>query len=438
MTRFLNLPLLKSVRPWLERWRPVDALLPISIALHVYKSSREAGVGLLVIWLAWRLLNGLLNGNHNLQRPAGFQAHLGMFLGLLLVNARLIALRDDVQGPSQFLLIALGFVIGCLLGARAWRVTLGWLAVATLPLLTLFLAEAHASSMPLTFAQLEIIYNTTMRGHGGISRFATLVLMLTTCAWYFTLFAQTQLSRAVGILSLISGYVLCLGSGSRTAIYGAPLAAFLAWFVTRLQGRRNQMLMRFLLGAGGLFVVLLLWWFVLSPEAARNRMSDLNRMEAARCWLSIMFSGKERFLFGSGYGSEIPNRICHHIPDFRGQYGTIGHAHNTFAHIAGQHGLLGLIALLILILLILKGLRGQFLALRPWLPRPLSPAATTWAEAALGLNLALALNVVATTIHISNQINQVLIGLLAASALNAWPPESEARTAGLPTDSSSR
>ena len=438
MTRFLNLPLLKSVRPWLERWRPVDALLPISIVLHVYKSSREAGVGLLVIWLAWRLLDGLLSGYDNQQRSVGFQAHLGLFLGLLLVNARQIALRDDVQGPSQFLLIALGFVIGGLLGARAWRVTLGWLALASLPLLALFLAEAHATSMPLSLAQLEIIYNTTMRGHGGINRFATLVLMLTTCAWYFTLFGQTQLSRAGGILSFISGYVLCLGSGSRTAIYGAPLAAFLAWVVTRLQGRRNQMLTRFLLGACGLFVVLLLWWFVLSPEAATNRGSDLLRMEAARCWLSIMFSGKERFLFGVGYGSEIPNRICYHIPDFRGQFGTIGHAHNTFAHIAGQHGLLGLIALMILIVLIVQGLRGQFVALRPWLPRPLGLAATPWAEAALGLNLTLALNAVATTIHISNQINQVLIGLLAASALHAWPPGSEARSTGLPTGSSSR
>jgi hypothetical protein len=118
----------------------------------------------------------------------------------------------------------------------------------------------------------------------------------------------------------------------------------------------------------------------------------------------------------------MPNKICYHIPDFRGQYGTIGHAHNTFAHIAGQHGFLGLIALIILILLVVRGLRGQFISVQPRLPLPLSLSGTTWAEAALGVNLALALNFLATTIHISNQINQVLIGLLAATAINAVSP----------------
>lgn len=416
----------------------MDALLPLSIALHSYKSSRELGVGLLVIWIAWRLSVCLIEAGGDGRRPPALQACLGLFLGLLLVNGRLIALRDDVQGPSQFLLIALGFVIGCLLVPQAWRITIGWLAFSVLPLLFLFIVEAHASGLPLTLSQIETIYNTTMRGHGGINRFATLALMLTMCAWYFTLFAKGLLAKGLGILTVISGYALCLGSGSRIAIFGAPLAVFLAWAVIRLQGRRSQMLVRLLLGASGLFIFLMFWWFVLSPEAATNRMSDFLRMEAARCWLSLMFSGHNRFLFGSGYGSEIPNKICYHIPDFRGQFGTIGHAHNTFAHIAGQHGLLGLIALLILLLLIGRGLRGQFASIQSSLPLPLGPASTTWAEATLGINLALAFNFLATTIHISNQINQVMIGLLAATAVNAFPSGANGQAVATMTSHSAR
>lgn len=418
-------PIQLRFKSWWALWRPVDALLPLSIALHTYKSSRELGVALLVIWMAWRLTLSLIEAASDGQRSASLQLYLALLLGLLLVNARVITLRDDVQGPSQFLLIALGFVIGCQLLPRAWRITFGWLAVSLLPLLGLFVVEALATGAPLTLGQVETIYNNTMRGHGGISRFATLVLMLTMCAWYFTIFARGLLARGLGLVTVISGYALCLGSASRIAIYGAPLAALLAWSLLRLQGRRNTMLFRLLLVAGTAFVTLLLWWFVFSPDAAQNRLSDFFRMEAARCWLSIMFSGHNRFIWGIGYGSEIPNRICYHIPDFRGQYGTIGHAHNTFAHIAGQHGLLGLIALLILILLVVRGLRGQFTSVQPHLPLPLSLSGTSWAEAALGVNLALALNFLATTIHISNQINQVLIGLLAATAINSFSPGSD-------------
>ena len=132
-----------------------------------------------------------------------------------------------------------------------------------------------------------------------------------------------------------------------------------------------------------------------------------------------MLSGRNRFIFGVGYGSEKPNQFCRHIPDFRGQLGTIGHAHNTFAQMGGQHGILGILALFIVVALVALGLRRQLGGLRVRLP--LGPGATPWAEVSLGLNLALAFNALATTIHISNQVNQVLIGLLAATALRFSP-----------------
>jgi hypothetical protein len=185
-----------------------------------------------------------------------------------------------------------------------------------------------------------------------------------------------------------------------------------------------------LLTVFGIPLALALWWFGVGPEAAINRLSDFRRMEAARCWFALMFSGRNRFIFGVGYGSEKPNQFCYHIPDFRGELGTIGHAHNTVAQMGGQHGILGILALFLVVLTVVLGLRRQLAGVP--LSLPLGPRGTTWAEVSLGLNFALAFNALATTIHISNQVNQVLIGLLAATALRAGSSGATAPDASVP------
>jgi O-antigen ligase len=415
-------PSFHRIRTWLGQWRPGDALLPIIILLHLYKATRDTSLGLLVIWMAWRLTLPLIERYLGSDRRGPVLSHVALFLGLLLVNARPIALRDDIEGPTQFLVIALGFVLGTLLVQKAWRATFAWLALSAILLIAPFLQEAFASGggLPFSFEAIERIYSSTMRGYGGISRFATLALILTICSWYLLLLSRSLLTRSLGLAGVISGYILCLGSGSRTSVVAAPMAAALAWVVLRLKGRSRKLKLLAALLPIAIPLAWGLWWFVLSPEAARNRISDYNRMAATRCWLSIMFSGDDRFLFGIGYGSEKPNQICYHIPDFRGELGTIGHAHSTFAQMGGQHGILGILALLILVTLVVLGLRRQLSSVQGILP--LGPGGTTWAEASLGINLALALNAIATTIHIANHMNQMLIGLLAATALSALKP----------------
>jgi hypothetical protein len=393
--------------------------LPFVICLHLYKATRELGVALLVIWMAWRLIVPLIQAYGMSDRKGPVLPHVALFLGLLLVNARPIALRDDLAGASQFLLIALGLVIGTLLSDTGWKTTLAWLGCSTIPLMGLFLWHGAAAGYPFSLSAIDQIYNILLPGHGGISRFATLVMMLTLCAWYGLLLRPALPLRVVGLLAVLCGYILCLGSGSRVAHVAVPLAAGAAWLVLHLKGRSKRLQQRLLLAAIGTPIALALWWFQVGPETGDNRLSDVRRMEAARCWLSLMFSGRNRFLFGVGYGSEKPNQFCYHIPDARGQLGSIGHAHNTFAQMGGQHGILGILALLLVVLLVVLGLRRQLGAVAFRLPLGLQ--ATTWAEASLGFNIALAFNALATTIHIGNQVNQVLIGLLAATALRASP-----------------
>lgn len=406
---------------WLERWLPIDFLLPVVICLYCYKSSRETGGALLVIWMAWRLLLPLVEQFLRGGRQGPVLPHVALFLGLLLVNARVIILRDDLAGPSQFLLVALGVVIGTLLSPAGWRSALGWLGVSTLPLGAIFLWHAGSVSRPYSLSAVAELAYATLSGHGGISRFATLAMLLTLCAWYGLWLRPGRAMRLLGLLAVATGYLLCLGSGSRVAQVAVPLAAAASWLALRLQGRPKPLQRRVLLAAIATPLALAVWWFVLGPESVDNRLSDFRRMEAARCWLSLMASGRNRFLFGVGYGSEKPNQFCHHIPDARGQLGSIGHAHNTFAQMGGQHGLLGLFALGILVLLVVLGLRRQLAG--AGLRLPFGVRGTTWAEVSLGLNLALAFNALATTIHIGSQVNQVLIGLLAATALRPLPAE---------------
>lgn len=410
---------------------PLDGLLPLIICLHAYKNTRELAVAFLVIWIAWRLLIPLVAGVWASDRRGPVLSLVTLFLALLLVNARLISLRDDVAGPSQFLLIALGVAIGTLLSDRGWQSVLAWLGFSTIPLGALFLWHRGASGFPFSLTSIEKIYNTLMAGHGGISRFATLVMLLTLCAWYGLLLLSGPRWRLLGVVAVSSGYLLCLGSGSRVAQVVVPLAVGASWAVLRLKGRSRRLQRRVLLTVFGIPLALALWWFGVGPEAAINRLSDFRRMEAARCWFALMFSGRNRFIFGVGYGSEKPNQFCYHIPDFRGELGTIGHAHNTVAQMGGQHGILGILALFLVVLMVVLGLRRQLAGVP--LSLPLGPRGTTWAEVSLGLNFALAFNALATTIHISNQVNQVLIGLLAATALRARSSGATAPDASVPS-----
>ena len=75
--------------------------------------------------------------------------------------------------------------------------------------------------------------------------------------------------------------------------------------------------------------------------------------------------------------------------------------------------------LALVLVLLAQGLTRQFLTITS--PLPWGLTGVTWVEAALGLNLALAITSLSTTIFRSNQVNQCLIGVLAASALCHFP-----------------
>ena len=159
----MNFDLIKTFNRWFIAIQPVDVLLPISIVLHTVqdKPLKTTSLGLLVIWMTWRLLvpllQGVINGDRNFEEK--FQTPLILLLGLLLINTRMITLRTDLQGSVQFLLIALGLLVGSLLSQRQWKHTLTWLGIAALPISFLFLHEAITSGFPLVISSVNPLFN---------------------------------------------------------------------------------------------------------------------------------------------------------------------------------------------------------------------------------------------------------------------------------------
>ena len=422
----MNLNLIKIFNRWFIKIQPVDVLLPISIVLHTFqdKPLKTTSLGLLVIWMTWRLLvpllQGVINGDRNFEEK--FQTPLILLLGLLLINTRMITLRTDLQGAVQFLLIALGVLVGSLLSQRQWKHTLTWLGIASLPLSFLFLHEAIASGFPLVLSSVKPIFNTRLDGYGSLNRFATLLVMVTMASWYSFILNRGLLIKGITLAGAISGYLLCVGSGSRMATWAVPISALMAWLVMRLKGRSKKFWALAISLIALLAIALILWWY-LGPNVRDNVYSDSHRLAAAVCWLSGMLSGNNRFIYGVGWSNEKLNEFCYHIPNHDHTLGHLGHGHNTLAQMGGHHGLLGIIALMMLVILIVRGLLRQQSSIREVLP--LGFRGTTWPEMALGINFALAFNALSTTIHHRSQVNQILIGLLAATALCVIKPASD-------------
>ena len=141
--------------------------------------------------------------------------------------------------------------------------------------------------------------------------------------------------------------------------------------------------------------------------------SDVLRLRMASCRIHEgMLKPTERFWIGTGFDSAKLSEACEYIRPGH----PFGHAHNTFANIAGHHGLLGLIVLLSILILVTYGLWHQQRAstqIISWSPFN----STSWAEISLGLNLTLLIFAASTTIYVSSPINQILTGLAAGSAL---------------------
>ncbi|MCT4364871.1 MAG: hypothetical protein N3Z29_08170 [Synechococcaceae cyanobacterium MAG-AL1] len=399
-----------------------DGILPLVIIIHSYSDHETAALGLLVIWMALRLTIRVFRQHREHPTQPPFDA---IFLILLLVNTRVIVLREDINGASNFLIIAIGFVIGLRQSWRQWRISLGWLALTSVVLAVNFLLVRPAP-VGWTHTLVRDVYVLTMNGHGGINRFATILLLVTLSSVYYSLLSRSTAARAFGVVAALIGYSMCFSTDSRLAQAAPPTALLVGWLVPRFWKGSIKIILivaASLITAG---LILGLWWFYLAPDASVNLSSDLGRLAAGGCWLSLMFTGSNRFVYGVGFGPKA-NQMCGHLKDGAG----FGHAHNTIAQMGGQLGLLGIIAFLILVIIVVMGFSRQRMLMLSLKNRDFHNIGRI--QVAVGLNSLLMMNVLATTIYRGNQVTQCLIGFLASTSLClAINPRNEPSTPDLP------
>ena len=391
----------------LDKAALADALIPVTVALHLSESTRELGLVSLFSWIVLKLISCI---QRQIRQSAPRETWLSwcVLLALVLLQARNIILRDDYRGPVLFLLIGSGLLIGSQLTQRSWQLLLSWMSLAIAPIALFFAIQLSASGDWSVQSMFDLYYATIQRSLGSINRLATLTTFLTLAAWYSATQARGLWWRGVHLALCALGYWVILGTDSRMAILAVPLAIALPWLGLRLRHhmRRRQWVLSLI--AVGSLLGAAAWKLVIAPDIG----SDAMRLQMASCWVRKgMLKSTERFWMGSGYDTSGLREACESVrPGL-----SFGHAHNTWAQVAGNHGLLGLIVLMALSGLILQGLWTQQMAVsaaRNWSPWN----STNWSEISLGLNLALLFCALSTTVQEFSPINQLLIGLVAGTA----------------------
>ena len=407
----------------------INSLIPVTVVLHLSAGTRQLGLLTLFAWIVLQLLSRICT---LIQKGTTRETWLSwtLLLGLFLFNVRNIVLRDDYRGPILILLIGTGWLLGSQFNPRQWRHLLAWLAVSIVPIALFFaiqlslegswitpsaeLAQSCADHQDVS-AMFCTYYKLVQTSMGSINRLATLMTFLTLAAWYSACLTRQRWTRVGFLLITASGFLIILGTDSRMAVVAVPLAVVLPWLGLRLHQRFTLKQWLISLMTATILLAFAAWEWVIKSGIG----SDAMRLRMAKCWIRQgMFRSTERFWMGSGYDTSSISEACHYInPD-----NSFGHAHNTIAQIAGNHGLLGLLGLIGFTALILNGLWRQLqpqqhrLDWSPW-------SSTNWGEISLGLNLALLFCALSTTVQEFSPVNQLLIGLVTGSACVGLPAE---------------
>jgi len=399
-----------------EGW--CDLAFPLAIAL-LCLDQRTPAFSLLLVWLLVRL------GQQVPRRPL-----VAVFLLLLGAQAGQFVLERDLQpsSASDPLVIALGLVAMLGRSALQWRSTLRCVALSIVPL-----ALWAAGQDPAVRLDLPV---------GGLNRLGFLLGILQLAAWASIWLSRCAWTRFLyGTLTILS-VPMVLHNGSRVTLL-APACAVLvgvacvvirrgsegfpgAWlgFVNWIQQRRHVLM----LIASFVCVLLLqttLSWYLNPGVAQRNVLSDRGRIETALCWASQPLGrGVDKALLGVGYNRSVQVRCTgKKLPAVAevGRPEGLPHAHNLFAQVFAENGLLGFGSLMVL------------LGLMVWRMRLILSGVAGWENAeiavlfGLPLLVYLLLNGLVSSFQIFLMSNQLLIGLGLASL---WPYRESAPDSG--------
>ena len=204
----------------------INSLIPITVALHLSKTSREIGLITLFLWIVlqlWSRLRTLLRDN------AARETWLvwALILGLFLFNSRNIVLRDNYHGPITFLIIGAGLLLGSQFNKYQWKKLLSWLSISIIPIAIyslILLSSRRDWSFDLFYWNYFVFIKPSL---GSINRLATLLTFLTLASWYSATISTIRWQQASYIFLAAIGYLMIIGTYSRMALLAVPTAILL-------------------------------------------------------------------------------------------------------------------------------------------------------------------------------------------------------------------
>lgn len=296
-----------------------DTLLPVSCILFLSPTDPIYSSIFILVWIVLQLIL-----SRSFQCLIAFPA-----LFLLFSSLRSIVYNFEPHPLSSqdILLFVVALVAGGLLTPGRWDYLLRMPLIA-LPFVILQLGEKPWDPNPLI----------------GPNQAAYILGLLLTISFSWLLVSkQPAWQRLVAALLSVFSFLMAWQTGSRASIFSFLIAISLFWVFSNFSVASLFKKSCFIFFVG--FTGLIVKQFV-SPSATGipgfDVVSDLGRLSIAQCFVSIPFSGNNRFIYGVGF--DQINLFC--ADPVNG--GIAEHAHNIYLQLFAISGVLGIVGLLFL------------------------------------------------------------------------------------------
>ena len=305
----------------------------------------------------------LLLASHSKEQPIKIA-----YLVLLMLTMRIYLHSDERYGPdeitlSDYILLITAFAAAFRLKSGFWKLFFPLTAIY-LPLagcLSLFLHNLYTVNENFAAGNLSI--NQTAFLFGACLTLSLSFLCnaisqqrswpqrsLLTVAWLLIsmltifLLLQTQSRAGIGIPVVSLLLLLLVGHGKQI---NAAIDSRLSRWAPNLHPRRLRfLLMSLAVGLAATFAGTVLFKIYSSQQ---NRESDLHRLYLLRCYLSAMFTGNNRLIYGMGF-TRASDDLCKNVGIIEGTT----HAHNIYAQVAADNGLFAMLLLVGISFLLLR------------------------------------------------------------------------------------
>ena len=390
--------------------RPLDALFAASLFLGLERSHHAWTLGLLTAWIGLRCCIQIF---HDRNQRNWRQQNLSQIVisSLVFFQARTIIRLDDHPGASFYILIAAALSVGATYLIDDWTRLLRWISCSALFINTKLIWIA-SSGYPAGSSDnwLTAINNQIFeQGFGRVNALASVIALTTILCFYGLRRDHQPIAKVIHTLGCISGYALCLQTGSRMAA-GVPLIAAMAAFAICIKdyipNRSARRIQTWITSATAGLIAAAIWATAIQPDIGAGMASEKLRLSFWQCWLqNSIFAGNGKIVHGIGYNLENMVNACNNQS-----------ADSGLIQLIGQHGLLGVLAIGLLLTLLIRSLLSQRAEDMKSITHPCR-LHCSWSEAGIGSLLTVILCNLTTPAYLGSFVGAALTGLALSMSL---------------------